>query len=267
MADAVAALLASPSTALIALDFDGTLSPIVERPESAHLASGALEVLGQLSAVVGSLAIISGRAASEVIALGELDSIPGLRVLGHYGMQSWQAGQLRSPDPLPAVRLAHDAVDALVADAPAGVVVEDKQHSIAVHTRRAADPAQALDDLTPALWQIADDNALEAVPGKFVVELRPPGIDKGTALRRLIEDLGPDTVIYVGDDLGDLPAFREVVDLREAGAIAGLCVAAVERGPGGVDTGPAEVRAQADLVLPGPEGVVGWLSGLLAMMR
>jgi trehalose 6-phosphate phosphatase len=135
-----------------------------------------------------------------------------------------------------------------------------------VHTRRTSAPQDVIDELTPALWQIADENGLEAVPGKYVVELRPPGIDKGSALRALVGEVQPSTVIYVGDDLGDLPAFRAVTDLRDSGAIAGLSVAAIERGPGGAEA-PAEVRAQADLVLPGPEGVVGWLSGLVAMLR
>jgi trehalose 6-phosphate phosphatase len=266
MADAVGELLADPGRALIALDYDGTLAPIVERPEDARLAIGAHHVLSELTTVIGCLAIVSGRAADEVVALGELDSISGLRVLGHYGMQSWHDGELTSPAPTPEVRIAREAATELVAAAPDGVVLEDKQHSVAVHTRRAAQPQDAIDDLTPALWQIAEDNGLEVVAGKYVVELRPPGIDKGTALRALIDEVRPATVIYVGDDLGDLPAFRVVTDLREAGAVAGLCVGAIERGPAGAEA-PSEVRAQADLVLPGSEGVVGWLSGLLTMLR
>jgi trehalose 6-phosphate phosphatase len=216
--------------------------------------------------VVGGLAVLSGRAAADVVELGELDGVPGLRVLGHYGMQSWRAGELTSPEPVTGIALARRDLAALLASAAEGVVLEDKAHSLAVHTRRAAQPQQALDDLTPALWQVAEDNGLEAVPGKYVLELRPPGIDKGTALRALINELSPATVIYAGDDLGDLPAYRVVSDLRETGAIAGLCVAAIVRGPGGADESPAEVRAQADLVLPGPEGLVGWLSGILAML-
>src|SRR4051812_8159446 len=175
MADAVASLLANPGTALIALDFDGTLAPIVERPESARLAIGAHDVLADLSTVVGTLAVVSGRGAEDVVALGEFDSISRLRVLGHYGMQSWRGGELSSPEPSSEVRLARDAVASLVASAPDGVPLEDKLPSVALHPRRASDPQQALDDLTPALWQIAEDNDLEAVPGKYVVELRPPG--------------------------------------------------------------------------------------------
>jgi trehalose 6-phosphate phosphatase len=265
--DAVAALLADPSAALVALDFDGTLAPIVARPDDARPAVGALDVLRQLTDVVGTVAVVSGRPALEVVRVGGLDSVPRLRVLGHYGLQSWQGGTLRTPEPVPGIERARQRLTELLAGAAEGVRVEDKEHSVAVHTRQTAAPQATLDDLTPALWEIAEEAGLEAVAGKYVLELRPPGVDKGTALRGLIGDVGAETVIYVGDDLGDLPAFRVVADLRAAGTISGLAVAAIVRGSGGVDEGPPEVRAQADLVLPGPEGVVGWLSGILAMLR
>jgi trehalose 6-phosphate phosphatase len=143
------------------------------------------------------------------------------------------------------------------------VYVEDKHHSLAVHTRPADSPQQALDDLMPALWELADRTGLEAVPGKFVLELRPPGVDKGSALRALVDDVGARTVIYVGDDVGDLPAFRAVRELRGGGAIEGMAVAAIESGVADV---PAELRDAADLVLPGPDGVVAWLSGIVTML-
>jgi trehalose 6-phosphate phosphatase len=266
MGDAMASLLADPGTALIALDFDGTLAPIVARPQDARPALGVLDVLRTLARSIGTLAVVSGRAAEDVVQLGELGDVPGLRVLGHYGLQSWRDGVTTSPDPDPGVDLARRRLPQVLASAPDGVRIEDKLHSMAVHTRRAASPQEALDDLTPALWELADEAGLEAVPGKYVLELRPAGVDKGTALRALIDSVGASTVIYVGDDLGDLPAFRVVTDLRAAGIIEGLVAAAITRGADGQDEAPPEVRAQADLVLPGPEGVVGWLTGIVAML-
>jgi trehalose 6-phosphate phosphatase len=260
----MASVLAHPDTALIALDFDGTLAPIVERPENSRLAEGALEVLQVLAAKVRQLALISGRGAEEVVRLGGLEGVEKLRVLGHYGLQSWHGGRLDSPPPAPGVALARRRLPELLAGAPAGVYVEDKRHSVAVHTRPAASPQQALDDLTPELWALAADAGLEAVPGRFVLELRPPGVDKGTALRGLIDDTAATTVIYVGDDVGDLPAFQAVAALRESGAIEGLAVAAILGGA--EDEVPPELREQADLVLPGPDGVVAWLSGIAAML-
>jgi trehalose 6-phosphate phosphatase len=261
VADARAALLADPGSALIALDFDGTLAPIVDRPESARLVPGGHEVLTRLAGAIGGLAVISGRAADDVVRLGDLDTIPGLRVLGHYGLQTWRDGVLSTPPPAAGVDLARGRLPALLAQGPVGAYLEDKEHSVAVHTRPADDPQAALDQLAPALRELAAAAGLEAVPGRYVVELRPPGVDKGTALRELVAELGVTTVIYVGDDVGDLPAFRAVAELRAAGQ-AGLAVAAVSR----AEEVPAELRAAADLELPGPVAVVAWLADIAAQL-
>jgi len=263
MADPVAALLADPTAALLALDFDGTLAPIVARPQDARPAVGALQVLIQLADRLGQVAVISGRAAADVVRLGGLEQVPRLQVLGHYGMESWRDGRLDSPDPDPGVTQARRRLPTLLTYAPDGVYVEDKTHSVAVHTRPAANPQQALDDLTPALWELAAATNLEAVQGKYVLELRPSGIDKGTALRGLVADAWARVVIYVGDDVGDLPAFRVVSALRETGEVEGLAVAAIV--PDAPDV-PGELRDAADLVLPGPDGVVAWLAGIAAML-
>ena len=266
MTDAVAALVADPRSALIALDFDGTLAPIVERPEDARPAEGAVDVLAALSGKVGQLAVVSGRAADEVVRLGELARVPGIVVLGHYGMQRWTDGQLESPALDARVDAARERLPALLADAPAGVYVEDKRHSVAVHTRPAADPAAALADLAPALSELASQVGLEALPGRYVIELRPPGVDKGSALSGLVSAVGASTVVYVGDDVGDLPALRLVAGLRVQGAINGLAVVAVSGSEGARAEVPAELLENADLVLPGPDGVVAWLAGIDALL-
>jgi trehalose 6-phosphate phosphatase len=260
--DAVEALLADPAAALIALDFDGTLAPIVDRPQDARLGEGGLKVLQQLSRRIGQLAVVSGRGAAEVVELGGLAAVPGLRVMGHYGLQRWYAGELSTPAPEPGVGLARTRLAVVLADAPGGVWVEDKEHSVAVHTRSAAAPQRTLDDLTPALLDLAEIAGLEAVPGRFVLELRPPGVDKGRALRELVAAAEARTVIYIGDDVGDLPAFRVVTDLRAAGVIAGLSVVAVSADA----EVPAVLRESADLQLPGPEGVIAWLAGIAGLL-
>jgi trehalose 6-phosphate phosphatase len=264
VADAIADLLADPGAALIALDFDGTLAPIVERPSDARPAAGAIDALRQLAGLVGQVAVITGRPAEEVVRIAGLAGVAGIRVLGHYGLQAWHDGQLATPNPEPGVDLARRRLPALLALAPDGVYVEDKDHSVAVHTRPAASPQQALDDLAPALRALADDVGLEAVSGRYTMELRPAGVDKGAALRELVAELGATTVIYVGDDVGDLPAFRAVASLRSSGEISGLAVVVV--GGGAADEVPADLRAAADLELPGPEAVVAWLAGLAAVL-
>lgn len=253
------AIAADPSRAVVAVDFDGTLAPIVTLPEDARPAPGAVDALTALSDRVGAVAVVTGRGAGEVVALGRLDSVPRLRVLGHYGLEEWYDGELRSPDPVPAVDEARMRLRPMLAQAPRGVHLEDKGHSLVVHTRPAADPAGALGRLTPALEHLAEELGLEAVPGRMVLELRPPGVDKGIAVRRLLDEVDATAVVYVGDDLGDLAAFAAVEEARGRG-LAGLTVASVDPA---LDDAPAGLAARADLVVAGPAAVVEFLTTLV----
>lgn len=239
--------------AVVALDYDGTLAPIVARPSEAVPAPGAVEVLAALAARVRTLALVTGRPADVVVELGGLGEIPGLVVLGQYGAQRWSGGQVTAPAPLPGVQRARVALRGLVV--PEGADLEDKGLSVVVHTRRAPDPAGALERLAGVVREVAAATGLEVHPGRFVLELRPPGYDKRGALLSLCEPL-PGAVLFAGDDLGDLPAYDAVDDLRAQG-VAGVLVCS------GSTEGPAALRVRADVVVDGPPGVVELLRTLL----
>jgi trehalose 6-phosphate phosphatase len=254
----LAALLDDPGRALVALDFDGTLSPIVADPAAARAYPGAVLALRQVAAVVGTLAVITGRPAASAVGLGGFEAVPGLIVLGHYGLERWAGGTLDSPPSLPGVEAARAGLPGLLdrAGAPDGVRIEDKGHAVAVHTRQAADPQAALDRLRDPLAGLAAQHGLAVEPGRMVIELRPQGMDKGQALRTLVQQRKPSAVMFCGDDLGDVAAFDAVRELRREG-IPGLTVF----------SGSAEVTAlaqAADLVVDGPDGVVALLCALAA---
>src|ERR1700761_7628315 len=122
------------------------LSPIVADPGAAHAHPGAIAALRRLAAPIGTLAVITGRPVAQAVQLGSLTSVPGIIVLGHYGWERWQDGQVTSPPSPPGVTAARTELPAVLAaaDAPDGVWIEDKGHALAVHTRRAADPDAAL---------------------------------------------------------------------------------------------------------------------------
>jgi len=249
----LAALLGDPQHALVALDYDGTLAPIVHRPEEAVPQAGAVAVLTELARRVGRVALLTGRPADVVVALAGLGRVPGLVVLGQYGVQRWQAGSVVQEPPAQGLAEARVALPALVAEP--GVQVEDKGLSLVVHTRRAADPAEALARLYPAVSALAARTGLQLHTGRLVLELRPPGYDKGRALRGLVE--GVSSVLFAGDDLGDLAAFDTVDALRDKGT-EGLLVCSDS------EEAPEELRSRADIVVPGPPGVVTLLSELVA---
>ena len=254
----LAALLAAPRRALIGLDFDGTLAPIVPDPAQARVLPAALAALRALTPLVGTVAVISGRPAPRAVEYGSLDQVPGIVVLGHYGRQRWQDGELTSPPPPPGLAVARERLPGVLAraGAPDGTWIEDKTDALAVHTRRTADPDRALAVISGPLLRLAEQTGLRAEPGRMVLELRPPGSDKGQALMDLAAQRTPAAVMFCGDDLGDRPAFAAVRELRSAGT-PGLAVC----------SGSAEVAGladEADLVVAGPEGVAALLAGLAA---
>jgi trehalose 6-phosphate phosphatase len=250
------ALLAAPARALIGTDFDGTLAPIVPDPQAARALPGAAPALARLARALGTVAVITGRPAAEAVRYGGLDAVPGLIVLGHYGGQRWQGGRLTGPGSPPAIAAAREALPGLLerAGADGGTWVEDKEHALAVHTRRAADPAGTLSRLAGPLTELAGRLGLAAEPGRLVIELRAPGADKGGALRALVAERGAGSVLFCGDDLGDLPAFAAVRELRAAGLPGCAAASASPESP--------QVAAAADLVVEGPEGIVALLAAL-----
>jgi trehalose 6-phosphate phosphatase len=253
---ALAAVIADPGRALVALDYDGTVAPIVDRPEDAVAHPRAAAALQAVARAGARVAIVTGRPAAEAVRLGGLADVPGLVVLGHYGLDRWNDGHVVAPQPHPGVAAARRAVAAMVAEGPAGLALEDKGHSVALHSRRAADPAGALAALRPYMEQLANETGLVVTPGRYVLELRPPDTDKGAALRGLIAEQQTTSVVFFGDDVGDLPAMRALREMDVAGLV--VCSDSVES--------PPELRQQADLVVPGPPGVVSFLESLAQLI-
>lgn len=250
------AIRAAPHGALIASDFDGTLSPIVADPAQARAHPGAAQALSRLAPLVGTLAIITGRPAADAVALGGLSGIPGLIVLGHYGAERWEAGTLTAA-PVPAgLAEARRLLPEVVGP---GIRIEDKGTAIAVHTRQAPDPTAALATLREPLEHIAERTRLTLEPGRLVLELRPPGMDKGAALQQLATERNVRSVMYCGDDLGDLAAFAAVRTLGGAG-VPGCTVASAS-------PEAREVADAADLVVNGPAGVVLLLTALAGALE
>lgn len=262
----LAAILADPERSVAALDYDGTLSHIAQRPEDASPVPGALEAVRLLAERVGSVVFISGRPVGQLLDLSGLRSDPAgsrLTVLAQYGLQRWDGhtGLITSPPPLPGVEGARRELAELLADpaTPPGVSVEDKGEALVVHTRLTTDPDGVLHALGQRLRSIAERAGLEPHPARNALELRPPGFEKGGALRGFVTERGGRAVLFVGDDLGDLPAFAALADLRADG-IPGLGVVSDSPEVSGL-------REHADLVLSGPDAVVVFLHQLAERLR
>ncbi len=258
-AEAARALAERAQDVALCLDFDGTLSPVVDDPQAARPLQGIVELLEPLAGRYGAVAIISGRPADY---LGEHLGAAGVRYLGLYGLQELHEGRIQVDPRLEAARPTVAAAAAALRDAPAvrdsGAWLEDKVYSVAVHTRRVPDRDRWADPVDRAARQVAEQNGLELIPGKLVWELRPPVRgDKGDAVRRVVAESGARAVVVIGDDLGDLPAFAAVAELT-AGGHDGLRVAVRS------EEVPPQLLATADLVVEGPAGVLDFLRRLAA---
>src|SRR5215469_6823926 len=251
------ALAAQPAAAALVLDFDGVLAPIVEDPETSAMPERAAASLARVTTSLGTVAVISGRPASF---LAGRVGVPGVRLLGSYGMEQIKDGNgLLSPaaaEWLPAVATAREELAGLVRALP-GLRIEAKPASVAVHWRQAPDREAAAAEVEKATARVAAATGLRLEPGKLVSELRPPiAVDKGSAVAALIREARPAVTVYAGDDLGDLPALRVV---REAGGY-GLAV------DHGAETDP-KLLAAADEVIAGTEGFADWLAGLVRAVQ
>jgi trehalose 6-phosphate phosphatase len=251
----------------VGLDFDGTLSPIVEDPESARIHPDAPALLVDLAGHVRAVAVVTGRPARQVLVLGGLDEVGDalgedgheLFVFGQYGNERWSSHNRRviSPRPphglasflreLPRVLRREDAADAYV---------EEKGLAVAVHTRRLPDPAGTFARLLPVLTELARSHELVVEPGRNVIEVRSPGMHKGAAVDTLVEEQQAGALVFIGDDLGDVDAFQAVLAHRKDGMPTLLVCSGSEEENTLVEL--------ADVVVDGPDGVLGFLRGLMA---
>jgi trehalose 6-phosphate phosphatase len=227
----------------IFLDFDGTLSEIVQRPEEAEPVPDARSVLEDLAQRIELVAVVSGRPTDEV---GSLISVPRVEVFGHYGIDARRSEDAVDEDLRRRVDRATGDVD--------GAWVEDKGASLAVHFRAAADPISAEGLLRRSLGTIAEERGLLLLPGKMVFELAPaetPG--KGAVILREVQTRGLSGCLFAGDDQADLAAFAALDELRKGGtATVKVAVRSEET--------PDDLVKAADLVVERPGGLVALLA-------
>lgn len=248
----VIARLASAVRGGLVLDFDGTLTHIVDDPTTSALPDDVRDVLARIARRLAVVAVVSGRPASF---LADRAGVPGVKLLGLYGTEEWRDG---AAEPRPEMLAWQAAVDdasdrfALAIAGHPGIVLEDKGLAVALHWRNAPDRNSAGAFVDQVAADVAAATGLAQEPGKFVAELRPPvPWDKGSAVAALVEGHDLDAVVYIGDDRGDLPALAAA---RNAGGVAMV----VDHGAETV----AEVRAAGDVILDGPAAVAAWLTEL-----
>jgi trehalose 6-phosphate phosphatase len=233
----VALLASQPRRSAIVLDVDGTLAPIVARPEDATVPEETRAELARLVERYALLACLSGRTGDDARRMVGVD---GITYVGSHGLELE-----------PRAEEWRDRLRDFGASAP--WPVEDKGLTVSFHYRGEPDEEAARAKLEEIAGQ-ARAAGLRARFGRKVLELRPPiDADKGTAVRHLLAEGAVSRALYAGDDTTDLDAFR---GLRETGLELAVCVAVSSA------EGPKELAEQADVVVQGPEGFLDVLRQL-----
>ena len=200
------------------LDFDGTLVELAEAPDAIRLPEGLPDLLARLSAVLdGRLAIVTGRSSADLRR--HLDCA-GLCIAGSHGAEMRRADGRETELSGGGVSAALRADADVFAAAHPGTLVEHKPAGLALHFRQAPAAERAIVELAERL---AAASGLAVQHGKCVVELRPAGIDKGLALRRLMAEppFAGARPIFVGDDLTDEHGFEAAAALGGGGVLVG----------------------------------------------
>ncbi|ANZ28348.1 trehalose-phosphatase [Rhodococcus sp. WB1] len=226
------------------LDFDGTLSEIVNDPAAATLVDGAAAVLSSLASEC-TVAVISGRDLADVQTRVGL---PGLWYAGSHGFELiGPDGQHQQNDAalaaVPYLERAAAALQERLADVP-GAVIEHKRFTVAVHYRNVAPDRE--EGLVAAVHEVAAaEDHLRVTTGRKVVEIRPDvDWDKGRALEWVLEHVRDEDnpiPVYIGDDITDEDAFDAL-----AGTGLGIVVRHTEDG---------DRRSAAQFSVDGPEQV------------
>jgi trehalose 6-phosphate phosphatase len=230
----------APEQAAVLLDVDGTLAPIVERPEVAAVPQETRAEVERLAEKYGLVACISGRPSADARRLVGVD---GIEYVGVHGLEADPDAQRFAPQ---LEAFAERIAWPWTVESKAGVTLsfhyreaEDEEEA----TRRATDVARA-----------AKEAGLKPHQGRKVLEVRPPvEADKGTAVRRLLGGRPLSRALYAGDDTTDLDAFR---GLEEAGLDVALKVSV-----GSPEMNP-RLLTGADLVRDGPGELLRFLQTL-----
>lgn len=245
----IASLRLPLASTLLAVDYDGTLAPIVDDPADAHPLPGVPETLVRLAESGVDVLVVSGRPVAFLAS--QLPAELGL--VGLYGLEGMKAGvRWEHPNGGAWREAMADVAAAAAAVTLIGMRVELKDLSITLHYRGYPEIAGNVEELATSL---AARSGLEVRRARQAVELHPPiDTDKGTVIEDRVRQATD--VVVIGDDVGDLAAFQAAERLAERGVRATKVAVRSEEAP-------AELLSRADLVVDGPPGVLALLRSLL----
>jgi len=225
-----------PSAAVL-LDVDGTLLDIAPTPLEVVVPPELIVMLERLhKRTGGALAFVSGRPLAELDLF--FQPLHFTAIAGHGAELRLADGTVRRATTFLDPQLRLDL--ASVADDKPGVVVEDKNYSVALHYRQAPHLGHVVRDEVAAICARFPSSAIEILPGKSVIEVKQPAFNKGTAVRALMHEppFRGRRPIFIGDDVTDEAAFEVMPEFNGVALSVGREV----QGVAGMFETPGDVR-------------------------
>jgi trehalose 6-phosphate phosphatase len=228
MANIAPALPIDLTKTAILLDVDGTILDIAPRPGDVHAPANLRATLSRLvERTAGATALVSGR------SIGDLDRIFApvrLPAIGGHGAEL-RASAAERARRSPRAQLSSEVKRLLhaIGDNRPGIIVEDKGYAVALHYRLAPDQGPMVRDAVAAIRAKLPPGVIEVLPGKAVIEVKPAGFNKGTALRELMAypAFAGRRPIFIGDDTTDETAFAAMPEFHGLPISVGRAVAGV----------------------------------------
>ena len=248
----------NPETIIIT-DIDGTISTITPLPHQAVLTSDMKGILNEIQQKYKLLAIITGRSLEDAL---KMINIPGVLYIGNHGMEYQRNNEIKTDKKIlnyiPQINNLHEDLKQESNIKIPGIIIENKNTSISIHYRSTKDPQKVRKIIIDTLKNIKTIKGLQIKEGKKIIELRPPtGNDKGKIINKIVKNYGANQLVYLGDDVTDVDAFKKISKLNNQKRIEGTTIIVQS------NETPEFVKNSAEYYVDGVEDVKNFFKWLL----
>ena len=206
----------NPETVVVT-DIDGTISSIVSKPYQAMITNNMKGILNNIQSKFKLLAIVTGRSLQDAL---QMVDIQGILYIGSHGMEYEKNNKIvtdkKALKYIPQLTDLYDELKHEPNMKHSGIILENKNTCISIHYRSTNNPQSVRKNILKTLENIRKTEGLQIKEGRKLIEVRPPiGNDKGKIINKIVKNYNANQLIYLGDDITDVDAFKEISRLTK----------------------------------------------------
>lgn len=242
---------------VVITDIDGTISEIGPEPKNATITSEMRNVLLNLSSKYKYIGVLTGRDINDAIDIIKLEKIV---YMGNHGLQQIKNGEIitdpRVKSYIPIIKEISRELHHKFKNSK-GISFNYKKLSLTIHYNNCNSKNKTKKELLNTIYNLKKGKLVKIIEGKDLLEIRPPvGYDKGSVLHKFILENNIKKIIYLGDDINDISAFRKLKELNEKNEVKGISIAVNT-----IET-PEEVKKSANVYVENVEETYNFLEWL-----